>query len=190
ETIGDADPIEYEAPSPPSLPALAMERPRYAVRSVPARPDAIGRLDVPLRRDWRYIVVHHSFTQAGSEEVFDRYHKRKGWLGVGYHFVIGNGQGSRDGAVEVTFRWERQLHGAHAGVKEYNEHGVGICLVGDFEEGYPTARQMRSLVSLVNYLQERCRIPTSRLLLHRHLKNTRCPGQNFPFYEFVSLLEH
>ncbi len=46
------------------------------------------------------------------------------------------------------------------------------------------------MVSLVNYLQERCRIPTSGLLLHRHLKNTRCPGENFPFYEFASLLEH
>lgn len=191
ETTGDADPDPYEPlPVARERPVLSLERPRYSVGAVSSRPDAIGRLDVPLTRDWRYIVIHHSFTRAGSEEVFDRYHKQKGWLGVGYHFVIGNGQGSPDGAVEVTFRWERQLHGAHAGVKEYNEHGVGICLVGDFEESYPTARQMRSLVSLVNYLQERCRIPTSGLLLHRHLKNTRCPGRNFPFYEFASLLEH
>jgi len=109
---------------------------------------------------------------------------------VGYHFVIGNGHGSADGAIEVTFRWERQMQGAHAGVEEFNQHGIGICLVGDFEHGHPTEKQIASLVALVNYLQARCRIPTSRVLLHRHIKNTRCPGRNFPFYRFISLLDH
>ena len=160
------------------------------VERVPSRPNAIGRLDVPLQRTWKYIVIHHSFTPSGNEAIFDRCHKQRGWLGVGYHFVIGNGRGSGDGGVEVTFRWEQQIHGAHAGVKEYNEHGIGICLVGDFQNGYPTDRQMASLAALVNYLQGRCSIPTANILLHRHIKNTSCPGRNFPFYDFISLLEH
>jgi prepilin-type N-terminal cleavage/methylation domain-containing protein len=194
------EPLELEADADPSdaLPPFALEPvplmtsppPTYRRVPVPARPKAVGRLDVPLGRQWRHIVVHHSFTGAGSMESFDRYHKQKGWLGVGYHFVIGNGHGSPDGATEVTFRWERQIHGAHAGVREYNEHGIGICLVGDFQNGYPTEKQIASLVSLVNYLQERCHIPTSNIWLHRQLKTTLCPGKNFPFYEFISLLEH
>jgi N-acetyl-anhydromuramyl-L-alanine amidase AmpD len=189
--------LELEAedlppPLPPEPLPLAQRSPPAAwAQQVPDRPPASGRLDVPLGRRWDYIVIHHSDTASGNERVFDRYARNeRGWLGVGYHFVIGNGNGSGDGEVEVTFRWEKQLHGAHAGVKKYNEHGVGICLVGDFERGHPTPRQMASLAALVNYLQERCRIPTAHILLHRHLKNTRCPGRNFPFYDLTALLDH
>jgi N-acetyl-anhydromuramyl-L-alanine amidase AmpD len=64
--------------------------------------------------------------------------------------------------------------------------------VGDFDNDYPTARQMQALVALVNELQERCHIPTSNVLMHRQVRpgGTRCPGRNFPFYEFISLLDH
>jgi N-acetyl-anhydromuramyl-L-alanine amidase AmpD len=166
-------------------------RPSYSVTQVPDHPDAVGRLKVPLGRRWNYVVIHHSSTRSGSEASFDRYHRNKlGWRGVGYHFVIGNGHGSPDGKVEVTFRWEKQLHGAHAGVDLYNQHGIGICLVGDYETSYPTRKQITSLAALVNYLQKRCSIPTASILLHRHVRNTKCPGANFPFYEFISLLEH
>jgi N-acetyl-anhydromuramyl-L-alanine amidase AmpD len=152
-----------------------------------------GRLEVPLKRDWRYVVIHHSGTRSGSEAVFDRYHREhNGWRGVGYDFVIGNGHGSPDGLVEVTFRWEKQQVGAHAGHDLYNQHGIGICLVGDFEKGRPTPAQMEALVGLVNYLQERCNIPTINVMGHRHLrpKHTRCPGANFPWYDFYARLRH
>lgn len=190
ETHGDPD-----MPRPPDDhgPVLleSHTRPKYSVTNVPKSPDVTGNLKVPLKREWNYIVVHHSFTRAGSEASFDRYHRNvRGWLGVGYHFVIGNGHGSPDGKVEVTFRWEKQLHGAHAGVDKYNQHGIGICLVGNFEKGYPSQKQMGSLAALVNYLQSRCHIPTKNILLHRHVKSTKCPGENFPFYQFISMLEH
>lgn len=121
---------------------------------------------------------------------FDRHaRENRGWRGVGYHFVIGNGTGTGDGVVEVTFRWEDQIHGAHAGVEEFNEYGIGICLVGDFNSGQPTLKQMKALAELTNYLLDVNDIPVSEIYLHRHLKNTQCPGKDFPFYEFISLLQ-
>src|SRR5205809_827024 len=78
---------------------------------------------------------------SGSAAEFDKYHRSKGWDGLGYHFVIGNGTGSGDGQVEVGYRWKRQMVGAHAGNAEYNQRGIGICLVGDFQNGHnPTPR--------------------------------------------------
>ena len=188
----NADPDNHRPPEPVRPPLLTqLTPPNYAAERIPPRPAAIGRLEAPLGRDWKHIVIHHSYTDSGSEAIFDKYHRQqRGWLGVGYHFVIGNGNGSPDGAIEVTFRWEEQLQGAHAGVEEYNQRGIGICLVGDFERGYPTTKQMASLVALVNYLQQRCRIPASQVLLHRHLKVTECPGRNFPFYQCISMLDH
>ena len=159
--------------------------------TIPARPQIVGRLDVPITRSWQYIVIHHSDTDSGNERIFDSFHRKiKGWAGIGYHFVIGNGTDSGNGTIEVTFRWEEQMHGAHAGVDEYNQRGIGICLVGNFSRSLPTEQQMASLAFLVTYLQEKCRIPTSNILLHRQIKNTDCPGANFPYYRFLSLLAH
>jgi hypothetical protein len=96
-------------------------------------------------RDWKHIVIHHTATTSGSVESIHAAHlKNKDkngnpWLGIGYHFVIGNGDGMPDGLVEPTFRWRTQIQGAHAGSsnKDYNERGIGICLVGNFEKTPP-----------------------------------------------------
>ncbi|MBM4054849.1 MAG: N-acetylmuramoyl-L-alanine amidase [Planctomycetes bacterium] len=139
-------------------------------------------------RDWKYIVIHHSASDTGSAQEFDKYHRQtRGWEnGLGYHFVIGNGKGSGDGEIEMGSRWKKQIDGAHAGIKEYNHYGVGICLVGNFNKNYPTQAQMKSLSALVEYLEERCHIPSDNVLMHRHCKQTECPGRNFPYYKLLA----
>lgn len=139
---------------------------------------------------WRYIVIHHSATPSGSADSFDHYHReKKGWdRGLGYHFVIGNGNGTSNGAVEIGHRWTSQIDGAHAGSAEYNEHGIGICLVGDFEVSSPTNEQISSLAELVRGLQQLCNIPSENIVLHRHVRDTSCPGRNFSYYELLARL--
>lgn len=141
-------------------------------------------------RRWKYIVVHHSDDHAGSCEKYDRVHRDKGWEnGCGYHFVIGNGTQTRDGQVETGPRWERQIQGAHAKTPDnrYNEEGVGIVLVGDFERGgRPTASQYESLVRLTRWLMARYGIPADRVLRHSDCKSTACPGKNFPWGRYLS----
>ena len=46
-------------------------------------------------RPWRYIVIHHSATDAGNAGTFDLQHRRRGWDELGYHFGIDNGQGAK-----------------------------------------------------------------------------------------------
>lgn len=129
-------------------------------------------------RPWRWIVIHHSDTKTGSAAAFDRYHKDvHHWDELGYHFVIGNGTGSRDGQVEVGPRWSKQKWGAHAGVKEFNELGIGICLVGDFDITRPTPAQMQSLTQLTAWLMVSYHIPASHVIGHRDAKSTNCPGR-------------
>jgi hypothetical protein len=146
--------------------------------------------NVPIARPWKYIVIHHSATDTGSAASFDREHRERGWDGLGYHFVIGNGTGSGDGQVEVGYRWRQQLRGAHAGNLDYNERGIGLCLVGDFEKSYPTARQMDSLNALVRFLQARCGITANNIIGHDDVpgKKTRCPGRNFSVAAFRAAL--
>lgn len=137
-------------------------------------------------RDWRYIVLHHSASPRGDVAAIDADHRRRKdtagrpWLGIGYHFVIGNGSGMVDGEVQSTFRWRGQLQGAHAGDRLHNDRGIGICLVGDFNDKGPSARQLAALTNLVDELAQRYQIDKENVLFHSDLVATDCPGRQFP----------
>lgn len=135
-------------------------------------------------RAWRYIVIHHSASESGSAALFHRQHLDRGWDELGYHFVIDNGNGGPDGRVEVGPRWRKQKHGAHCGGtpgNEYNEVGIGICLVGNFQDRMPSDRQLRSLNELVAYLVATYNIPPDRVIAHRDAPGaaTECCGRTF-----------
>ena len=38
---------------------------------------------------WKYIVLHHSATNAGSVNAFHKFHTKQGYGVIAYHFVIG-----------------------------------------------------------------------------------------------------
>ena len=59
----------------------------------------------------------------------------------------------------------------------YNEYGIGICLVGNFDTARPTAKQMQSLEKLVVYLMQTYHISPQDVIGHRDTKPTDCPGR-------------
>ena len=142
-------------------------------------------------RPWKYIVIHHSATDVGNARMFHRYHKKRGMEnGLAYHFVITNGTGGKDGTVEASPRWHKQLQGGHVSEEWMNEVGIGICLVGNFQKNYPTDEQIYSLVNLIKYLQLECGIPSSRVITHKEVKkgHTACPGKFFPMKKIKTLI--
>ncbi|MCP5461644.1 MAG: LysM peptidoglycan-binding domain-containing protein [bacterium] len=143
-------------------------------------------------RNWQYILIHHSATDMGNARSFDNYHryKRRMANGLAYHFVITNGNKGPDGNIEVGPRWKNQINGGHVKSDFYNNVGIGICLVGNFEEYAPTGKQFASLVALVEVLQSVCGIPDENVLGHRHIKEGRtlCPGSLFPFHELQQMI--
>ena len=142
-------------------------------------------------RPWKYVVIHHSASDSGDAASIGKYHKdEKGWVnGLGYHFLIGNGTDSEDGQIEAGNRWDDQIDGAHAGNDKYNKHGVGICLVGNFENEEPSSSQLSSLTYLINYLQERCNIPRNQVIMHKDFRKTACPGRHFPYNKVMASLK-
>ena len=163
-------------PGPPPV-ALA-PRPALPIPEYTATP----REWTPLARanHWQWIVIHHSATATGGAAAFDKMHKAKGWDELGYHFVIGNGTDSRDGQVEVGPRWPRQKWGAHAKTADnrFNDFGIGVCLVGNFDNTQPTPEQMKSLSRLVAHLMRTYRIPPDRVVGHGDTgRATECPGR-------------
>jgi hypothetical protein len=188
--VAGAMPAPYRpAPPPASSGRTTLELPRESGRSGPWSTAAWKPLG--QERPWQFIVVHHSATATGSAGEFDRMHKAKGWDELGYHFVIGNGTGSGDGEVEVGGRWPKQKHGAHTkvvGHPEYNDLGIGICLVGNLDVAHPTEAQMQSLSRLVRFLRDRYDVPRGRIYGHGQLKPTDCPGRNFDYADLFRRL--
>ncbi|MAG93786.1 MAG: N-acetylmuramoyl-L-alanine amidase [Planctomycetaceae bacterium] len=162
--------------------------PQQPVQSTPQLTENPWKPLVPAR-DWQYIVIHHTASSSGSvESIHEAHIKRKDksgnpWQGIGYHFVIGNGSGMGDGVIEPTFRWREQMHGAHAGSNDHNQHGVGVCLVGNFEETSPSAEQLAAVKRLVGILKTEYGINSDGVIAHRDVKATACPGKYFPLDE-------
>jgi hypothetical protein len=132
-------------------------------------------------RAWKYIVIHHSASDFGGAMVFDSWHRQRGFDELGYHFVIDNGEGGEDGKVEVGSRWSKQKQGAHTKSADgkYNDQGIGICLVGNFEKTTPTPAQWAALVKLVAYLKRTYGIGETNIMGHRDAnEKTLCPGKN------------
>lgn len=140
-------------------------------------------LETPLH-PWRWIVIHHSGARSGDTASIDEAHVRdRGWDGIGYHFVIGNGSPMPAGRVDATWRWRQQRAGAHAGPapaqQPFNQDGIGICIIGnyDIQELDPFVEQR--LVQLCALLIRHAPgLTVARIIGHRDVpgKITECPG--------------
>jgi len=182
-------PPAFQEVAPPPVdtgPKIAQVKTRDQTKR-PAAPDPAWVPGKPAL--WTHIILHHSATDFGNAHTFDVLHRRENkWDELGYHFVIDNGNGGRDGRVEVGPRWRKQKHGAHVRVDPnddnyWNRHGIGICLVGDFTDDRPSSEQLASAARLIGYLMRACAIPRRNILGHGQVpgEQTACPGRLFPY---------
>jgi N-acetylmuramoyl-L-alanine amidase len=114
-----------------------------------------------------YLVVHCSATRPKTHvdaSVIERMHRERGFLKIGYHYVI-----LRDGTVQKG-RQDSEV-GAH--VAGHNTGSLGICLVGGLSNttGKPennyTNEQFASLSGLILKLSKEH--PRAFVLGHRDL---------------------
>lgn len=141
-----------------------------------------GKLKIAPAR-WRWTVIHHSAIKYGNAAIYDRTHRERGMEnGLAYHFVIGNGLDSGDGEIEIGPRWKEQLNGGHVHREDLNEVGIGICLVGNFQETKPTVKQVAALQELLGYLRGSTWGKQLKFTVHKEAEpgRTICPGRNFP----------
>lgn len=157
--------------------------------NTPAQADLLGSVrketaQINVRAsNWDTIIVHHSAIKYGNAAIYDKAHRKRGMQnGLAYHFVIGNGIDSGDGEIEVGPRWKKQLLGGHVKSYQVNLTAIGICLVGNFEESYPSKRQISAFTQLMDYLQGDVLRKKTKFAGHREIKGeqTICPGKNFP----------
>ena len=129
-------------------------------------------------REIEYIVVHCADTYAdmniGVEQI-RKWHLKRGWNDVGYHYVI-----RRNGQIELG-RLEDTI-GAH--VSEHNAKSIGVCMVGGKARGDEnptnfTSAQWDSLYDTVTDLV--ARYPGAKVVGHCDLDDKKtCPTFDVP----------
>lgn len=120
-------------------------------------------MQIPRKIDT--IIVHCSATGFGNRSLFKRWHKKRGWDDVGYHFIILNSYPLKkqwcdkkpdflaDGKIEKG----RPVEAIGAHTRLHNENSIGICLVGDRTF---TSKQFASLKKLIAKLKTQFKIKT------------------------------
>ena len=118
------------------------------------------------------IIIHCTATQEGKDfhaSDIDKWHKARGWKGIGYHYVI-----TLDGTIEKG-RDENAV-GAHT--LNHNIYSIGIVYVGGLDKnGKPkdtrTPEQKESLWGLL--IQLLCKYPDATIHGHNEFANKACP---------------
>jgi len=129
-------------------------------------------------REIRKIIVHCAATREGQEisaATIDKWHKARGWKGIGYHFVI---------ALDGTMEYGRPVTEVGAHCKGFNKSSIGICYIGGVEKEkvngkYPakdtrTKEQKCSLYHLLLVLKRLH--PNAIIHGHRDFANKACPS--------------
>lgn len=136
-------------------------------------------------RRWRGILIHHSAgsdTDAKETEQYRRQHLAKGWLDIGYHFVVERVAGDY---VAVPGR-SLDMIGSHCPGK--NASHLGVCFAGNFETSEVHELQLSVGAHLVAKLCLQFAIPLEAIEPHRKYRATLCPGSRFPMAELVDLV--
>lgn len=123
------------------------------------------------------IILHHAEAKSASVEEVNRWHLERGWTGIGYHFYI-----RKDGRI-YRGRPEWAV-GAHA--QGHNSRSVGICVEGAYMTETMPKAQFDALVWLVR--EEMARYPGAKVLRHRDVNSTDCPGVNYPWKALLAAL--
>jgi N-acetylmuramoyl-L-alanine amidase len=119
------------------------------------------------------IIVHCTATPQWRDVTvadIDRWHRQRGFQGIGYHYVI-----YLDGSVHEG-RPIEQI-GAHC--YGYNTHSIGVCYVGGLSADGTTPMDTRTdaqksaLIKLITDL--RSQFPNATVHGHREFANKACP---------------
>ena len=118
----------------------------------------------------KYLVVHCSASPQGrgdNAETIHRWHRERGWDGIGYHRVILENGNTEHGR---PCYW----NGAH--VRGHNHESIGVCLIG--EGGDATEQQLDSLRMVIGDLLDEH--PSATVVGHCDLDSNKpnCPGFN------------
>lgn len=133
----------------------------------------MAKVNFKERKETKHVIVHCAATKpsmdVGVREI-RQWHKERGFLDIGYHFVI-----RRNGTIEDG----RDVNQVGAHTVGQNETSVGVCLVGGVDDKLQpqanfTPQQMATLRKLLGELK--VMFPQAVVKGHRDFAAKACPS--------------
>ena len=133
----------------------------------------MAKVQFKERKETKHVIVHCAATKpsmdVGVREI-RQWHKERGFLDIGYHFVI-----RRNGTIEDG----RDVNQVGAHTVGQNETSVGVCLVGGVDDKLQpqanfTPQQMATLRKLLGDLK--VLFPQALVKGHRDFAAKACPS--------------
>jgi N-acetylmuramoyl-L-alanine amidase len=118
------------------------------------------------------IIIHCSATKENNNvtaSTIDQWHKDRGWIGIGYHYVV---------LLDGTIEYGRSIYETGAHVKNHNKGSIGICYIGGLGSSMEakdtrTPEQKESLLLLLKTLKKMH--PDATIHGHNEFSAKSCP---------------
>lgn len=147
------------------------------------------------RTSTRYLVVHHAAAQYASAKgiddvrAVDRYHKGKGWGGIGYHIALA--EETQDGPIARYILSDPSL--SRAGVAHRNHETLHVSCLTNFGSKRPAQKWIDTLaITLRDLLVQ---YPNAEIVGHKEIAltarqspdgndwSTACPGATWAMWK-------
>jgi N-acetylmuramoyl-L-alanine amidase len=125
-------------------------------------------------RTIKELIVHCTATPEGKyfdAADIDRWHKQRGWSGIGYHFVI---------LLDGTIEYGRDLKKSGAHTRGRNSSSIGLTYIGGMDANMQKAKDTRteaqkeSMLLLLKTLKKLH--PEAVIYGHRDFSSKACPS--------------
>ena len=120
------------------------------------------------------IIIHCSATPEGvffDASRIDKWHRDRGWSGIGYHYVI-----LLDGTIEYGRDIEK--NGAHT--LGHNTGSIGICYIGGMDKEMKSAKDTRTEAQKESFLLLLKTLkrfhPEATIHGHNNFSSKKCPS--------------
>ena len=128
-----------------------------------------------MKFKWTGLCVHHSAgTQNETVDSIRAYHKSKGYADCAYHFVM---QRDSNGKWHLKRGRPDTMQGCH-GVTSYNRTYLGFVVPGNYSKTKMDEELYQAVLGAVKHIMQLYGL--KKLVGHREIKATECPGNLFP----------
>ena len=148
-------------------------------------------------RDLKYVIIHHTGQYATMSGLdINKIFNKNGFFGVPYDIII-----NQNGNIDLSPRWIHGLtsdqyelniripniiqkykihHYAGLDLLKYNQEGIHIALVGNFDINNPTPLQYTALSNVLKEISLRLDLDmVTALLYYSEIFSTTSPGSLF-----------
>lgn len=126
------------------------------------------------------VVLHHSASWQDNYHSIRNFHMKQasGIKDARYHLIMSNGRaGLPLGHLEATGRYRHLGYSLATRNRLYNLKAVHVCVIGNYDQRPVPGEMQPAIGHALKTISEKYQIPVDRIVFHRDVGKTVCPGR-------------